>query len=240
MGLLNSEPAGRPTAPQVRALLTQATHAIPTTGPTAQVWSLPNPTHPGAGRPRNRRTMAIVLAVVLAVVMGTAGWFGHSLFASTSDSGASGTIQKTMTYGEGGQLPVFEISFYATHSCMAQLPVDQRQYKNADQVDCVKKEHVAEIYDEIRTDFKGPDKSKGTAGAAYPGDYLAKFADSACSLTFNSDQVKKPGKEMNYVAIIPSQQAWNDPDGAQRSISCVAWTKDGSTVTGSILPSTDN
>jgi serine/threonine protein kinase len=238
MGLLNSEPTGRPTAPQVRALLTQATHAIPTTAPTAQVWSLPNPTQPGAGQPRNRRTMAIVLAVVLAVVMATAGWFGHSLFTSTSDS-ASGSIQPTLTYGDGGNLPVFDVYFSATQTCMQQPPADKRQYKSADRVDC-KESHTTEVFDEFKTGFKTPNKSKNTPGAAYPGAALVKYAESGCTLTFNSDALKKDRPAMNFMAVIPSEQAWNDPDSPQRSLLCLAWTKDGSSVTGSILPKEDS
>jgi serine/threonine protein kinase len=235
MGLLNSEPAGRPTAPQVRALLGQATQALPNTGPTASVWPVPNATQPQ--QPKNRRPVVIALAVVVALVLLTAGWFGHVLLGSGSSaaSGSTSGAQPTMTYGEGGVLPVFEPYFNAQHTCMVQPPENQRQYTNSDQIDCLLKSHTTEVYAELRTDFKTPDKDKNTPGSPYPGDFLAKYGESGCALIFNSDKVKVT-TPMYFAAVIPSPAAWTKVSSPQRTINCVAWTKDGSSVTGSIVP----
>ncbi len=242
MGLLNSEPAGRPTAPQLRALLNQATHAMPNTGPTAQVgWNpqLP-PTQPNGAPPKRNRTMAIVLVVLVGLVMATAGWFGRDLFTSTGGSGATAAIQPTLTYGDGGNIPVWDIYFSGGETCMEEPPADKRQYKSADKVECVGKQHTTEVFDEIRSNLKTPEKAKNTKGAAYNGETLARFAEEACTMSFNSGLLKSDKDKMKYMAAIPSEQSWNDSTQPARSIYCLAWTKDNSKVTGSILPKDDS
>jgi eukaryotic-like serine/threonine-protein kinase len=238
MGLLNSEPAGRPTASQVRVLLGQATQVGPTTGPTAQVWPQQPATQVhGKQMSKGKRATAIVLVVVLAVAMLTAGWFGRDLFpASGASASGNAKLQPTMTYGEGGDMPVFDVSFSERKSCLKEVPAVQSQLKYDDKVDCLEKPHKAEIFYEFKTGFRTPKKDKNIAGAAYPpGDSLAKYAESTCTVLIVSDEVKKD-RALSYVAVIPSSQAWNDAEAPQRSFSCIAWPSDGSEVTGSILP----
>jgi eukaryotic-like serine/threonine-protein kinase len=231
MGLLNSNPDGRPTAPQVRALLGQATQVAMNTGPTAQTWA-PNPTQPSNPTPKSRRVLAIVMVVVLAAGMLTAGWFGRGLL--TSGSGSSNQ-QPTMTYGEGGNIPVLEVYFSAGKSCMNKPPADKLQYESADLVECTKESHGAEMFAEFKTGLSTPDKEKNTTGAGYPTDgSLAKYAEASCTMQFSSSDIKKD-KTMNYVALIPSQQVWADKSSPPRSIFCVAWPTDGSAMSGTIV-----
>jgi hypothetical protein len=238
MGLLNSEPAGRPTAPQVRSLLSQATQQIPVTGPTTPNWPERVPTQAAGPAPKKRGPIAIVLAAVLGVVLLLAGWFGHSLLTggSASDTPGGGQgLQPTMTFGLGGNIPVFDIYLNARHSCVAAPPKEQAQYKSADVLDCVKVPHKAEIFAEVESGwFKKA--GNGKPAADYPGAALAKYAEAGCTVKFASNQVIKK-TSMNYLALIPSQQAWADPDTPWRAIYCVAWNADGSDQTGSILPS---
>jgi hypothetical protein len=236
MGLLNAEPAGRPTAPQVRALLSQATQAGPNTGPTAQVWPQQHATQLTSPPVKRRRGRAIAMVVVLAVAMLTAGWFGRDLFAAgPANASDSGSMQPTMTYGVGGMLPVFDVYFNARSSCLEQPPKDQSQYKSQDAFDC-KKDHAAEVFAEAESGwFSKPDKTNKKPGVAYPpGETLAKYAEAACTVKFQADVITK-AKPMKYVALIPSKSAWTDTDPA-RAMYCIAWNSDGSAMDGSILP----
>nr|CEL16834.1 serine/threonine protein kinase [Kibdelosporangium sp. MJ126-NF4]CTQ91938.1 serine/threonine protein kinase [Kibdelosporangium sp. MJ126-NF4] len=235
MGLLNSNPDGRPTAPQVRALLGQATQVAMNTGPTAQVLpQLPGSTMP-TGQAKSRRPQVIALAVVLAVVMLTAGWFGRGLFATTAAAGDNGKLQPTLTYGNGGNIPVLELYFNAGQSCLATPPADKVQYDEI--LDCQKKEHGAEVFAEYKTGMRLADKDKGTPAATYPADgALAKFAESSCAMYYASNAVVKGDKPMNVMALVPSQQAWESAKSPQRAIYCVAWPQDNTTMTGSIVP----
>ncbi|TCO56714.1 serine/threonine-protein kinase [Actinocrispum wychmicini] len=239
MGLLNSEPAGRPTAPQVRALLGQATQAIPNTGPTSPAMWTPNPTTQPGGPAKSRKPPRLVLAAVAGVVLLAAGWFGHVLLSGTTTDTPT-NAQTSMTYGEGGAIPVFEPYFSARQSCLAKAPADQSQYKNADQIDCLTKPHTTELYGEVKVDFKQPNKSQNKPGAGYPGEFLRKFGEAGCALIFNSDKIGPDKQKMTFIALIPTTQAWSDPDGAARTIPCLATTKDKSTVTGSIVVKDDS
>jgi eukaryotic-like serine/threonine-protein kinase len=239
MGLLNSEPAGRPTAPQVRALLGQATQALPNTGPTAPAVWTPNATHLTA-QPQGRKPLTIVLAAVLAVVMLAVGWFGHVLLAGDSGSAAADTnMQPTLTYGVGGSVPVFDVSFYDGHSCLKQVPKAQDQFRSSDVVDCQKvATHQAEVFEEATFDFfSRPAKDSSDPDPQYPaGDTLTKLAESVCTVHFGSDTLNKKKATMSYMALVPSQSGWNDADSPLRKTYCVAWNTDGSASSGSILP----
>ncbi|WP_037255035.1 serine/threonine-protein kinase [Kibdelosporangium aridum] len=233
MGLLNSNPDGRPTAPQVRALLGQATQVAMNTGPTAPVWSQ----QPGATQPatpsKGRRGLAIGLVVVLAAAMLTAGWFGRGLFGTAS--AGSGKLQPTLTYGVGGNIPVFDVYFNAGNSCLNAPPADKVQYDAT--VDCTKEEHRAEVFMEYKTGMRNGDKDKNIAPAGYPADEaLNRYAESACAMFYTSNEVLKSDKTMNVLAVIPSKQAWDSEKSPQRSIYCIAWPTDNSTMTGSIVP----
>jgi serine/threonine protein kinase len=239
MGLLNSEPAGRPTAPQVRSLLAQATLAIPNTGPTTPTWT-PTPTQ--AAPPAKRGPLAIVVAAVVGVILLAAGWFGHQLLTSSgthSDTPAADpNFQPAMTYGQNGTIPVFEPSFYAQNSCLPRVPAPQAQFKNGDQLDCSKKTHVAEVYGELKLgDFRSGSASGGKKSAAYPAG-LTQFGDAGCAMLFKSDKIKAD-RPMKYVALVPTQETWLQDNGA-RTIECVAWTVDGSSYPGSIVVKDDD
>jgi eukaryotic-like serine/threonine-protein kinase len=234
MGLLNSNPDGRPTAPQVRALLGQATQVAMNTGPTAQTWA-PNPTQPGTTAPKGRRAVAIVMVVVLAAAMLTAGWFGRGLLTS----GGSNDQQAPMTYGEGGNIPVLELYFSAGKSCLNKPPADKLQYESGDIVDCQKESHGAEVFAEFKTGLSTPDKEKNTDGAGYPASSLAEYGKAACAMQFSTSDVKQVTR-MTYIALIPSPQVWADKSSPPRSIFCVAWPTDGSTMTGTIVANADS
>jgi serine/threonine protein kinase len=236
MGLLNGNPEGRPTASQVRALLGQATQVAMNTGPTAQTWA-PNPVQPGSPTPKSRRILAIVMVVVLAAAMLTAGWFGRGLL--TSGTGDGGNQQTPMTYGEGGNIPVLELYFNSGNSCLNKPPADKLQYESSDIVDCQKESHGAEVFAEFKTGLSTPDKEKNTTGAGYPAASLAEYGKASCTLQFSSSDVKKD-KSMTYIALIPSQQVWADKSSPPRSIFCVAWPTDGSSMSGTIVADADS
>ncbi|ALG12898.1 serine/threonine-protein kinase [Kibdelosporangium phytohabitans] len=235
MGLLNSNPDGRPTAPQVRALLGQATQVAMNTGPTAPVWSpQAQPPSTRTQQPKGRRPLAIALVAVLAVVMLTAGWFGRGLFTSSAAAGDKGTLQPTLTYGVGGNIPVFEVYFNAGQTCLATPPADKVQYDEV--LDCTKKDHAAEVFMEFKTGMKTADKEKGKPGTGYPADgALQRFAESSCAMFYASDEVVKGDKAMNVTAVIPSPDAWV-AKSPQRSIYCIASPQDGGAMSGSIVP----
>jgi hypothetical protein len=241
MGLLNVAPEGRPTAAQVRGLLNQALQLGPSTGghTTAQIHPGYNaPTHVVRAPSKGKRAAAIAGAAVLAAGLLTAGWFGRDLFAE-SGSGANrgGELQTTFTYGEGGNIPVFDVYFNARHTCLKAPLADTNVIKSSDAVDCEKIAHGAEVFAEPES-LKKPGKDEKAIG--YPPDEsLDRYAESACTVAFKSDQVTK-GKQMNYRALVPSVKAWNDADAPARELYCVAWNADGSDMSlGSILPKTD-
>ncbi|MCE7007563.1 serine/threonine protein kinase [Kibdelosporangium philippinense] len=232
MGLLNSNPDGRPTAPQVRALLGQATQVAMNTGPTAPVWTQQPTSTQTSKPPKGRRALAIGLVVVLAAAMLAAGWFGRDLFGTAAASG--GELQPTLTYGVGGNIPVFDVYFNRGKSCLDARPADKVQYDAV--VDCAKEEHQAEVFMEYKTLMKIAEKEKNTPAAAYPADNaLDRYAESSCSMFYNSNEVLK-NKAMNVMAVIPSKQAWEAEKAPQRSIYCIAWPADNSAMTGSIVP----
>jgi tRNA A-37 threonylcarbamoyl transferase component Bud32 len=242
MGLLNSEPAGRPTAPQVRSLLTQATQAIPTTGPTTPAWT-PTPVQNTAA-PAKRGPVTIVVAALAGVVLLAAGWFGHVLLGPGSATTTTNTGQKlSMTYGEAGEIPVFDVYFSPRNSCLGQIPAPTRLFKSSENVDCETKPHLAEVFGEVKVDIRTANQAKGRLDPPYQGDALARYGQDGCALIFNSpDKVAKPAKPLTYVALVPTQQAWTDPTGSgARTIPCVAWNQDSSPMDpGSIVPKPDS
>ena len=69
---------------------------------------------------------------------------------------------------------------------------------------------------------------------------MQRFAESSCAMFYASDEVVKGDKKMNVMALVPSQEAWEAAKQPQRSIYCLAWPRDGSTTSGSIVPDEDS
>jgi hypothetical protein len=180
--------------------------------------------------------VALVMVVVLAAGMLTAGWFGRGLFGTGT---AGNDQQQPMTYGEGGNIPVLELYFNAGKSCLNKPPADKLQYESGDIVDCQKESHGAEVFAEFKTGLSTPDKEKNTEGANYPAASLAEYGKAACAMQFSTSDVKQV-TAMTYIALIPSQQVWADKSSPPRSIFCVAWPTDGSTMTGTIVANADS
>ncbi|MFC0108847.1 hypothetical protein [Kibdelosporangium aridum] len=148
---------------------------------------------------------------------------------------AAGKLQPTLTYGVGGNIPVFDVYFNAGNSCLNVPPADKVQYDAT--VDCTKEEHRAEVFMEYKTGMRNGDKDKNIPPAGYPADEaLNRYAESSCAMFYNSNEVLKSGKTMNVMAVIPSKEAWDSEKSPQRSIYCIAWPADNSTMTGSIVP----
>src|SRR5262249_9575862 len=101
--------------------------------------------------------------------------------------------------------------------------------------------HVAEVYGEVKVDFRTASASNHRADAAYPGADLTQFGVAGCTMIFNSKDKVHTTRPMNFAALVPAPQAWTDPNGSgARTVPCVAWNQDNTQGTGSIVVKDDN
>ncbi len=234
MGLLNNVPQARLSAAQVRGLLAQATQTPPTGTrtvvnpggyhhggtamypPPGATQLATGPHRPGSAEAKRWRVVErwLIVALVVVLVVGAAlgGWFGgRALLAA--EAPVDPAKRDSMTYGEGGDIPVFELSDGACPTARLQAG---RSYPSDSNSAC-EDPHEFEV---VSADFFGSDDLD------YPGDDLRAFAESACALIFASDLVAASDKErtLSYVTLMPVKQSWDDAADAgdgDRTIYCL-------------------
>jgi len=243
MGLLIASPPARLATHQVRGLLAKASPADATTPVrgTATRWA-PGPTAPigppgaGTGRRRGRgRALAAVLGVVALVAGLAGGWFGHAWVADPRPS----NMDRTFSYGPGGDIPVFDYSG-SSNTCFDGKLEPNHSYGEDSSKECDER-HDIEAFDNRET-FKTSTSSEQDGNRrpviGYPGkEALARYAESHCAMSFASTWLKvPPSPEIRFRALVPSEALWNESqaaaqksssDDSKRLFYCVAYRADG-------------
>jgi hypothetical protein len=216
-GLLQRAPQARLTGPQAAALLTSpggtTTTVLPDSGPATA------PLTPGVA-PRRRRGWWIAAALVVGLVLGWAVGIGQAR--------TTGPDVSTLTYGEGGDVPVFGVT---SRACLPGQLAPGRAFPSGSVVSC-DAPHDLEVFqtlDPFGTQFALP----------YPGTrQLSAYAGAACRLVFDSAVITGADKDrLDVTALVPSQTAFgirsSSDSFAERDVICVLSSADGSQLTGS-------
>ena len=213
-GLLQRAPHARLTGPPAAAMLASSgdTTAVlpdrePSTAPLAAVG------------PRRRRRWWVAGALVVGLVL---GWAAGSL-----EGRVGGPTVTVLSYGEGGDVPVFDVT---SQACLPGELAPGRAFPSGSVVSCDGPHdlEVFETFDPFGTQRELP----------YPAaPELRAYASSACRLVFDSAVVTGPDKaRLEVAALVPSQTAFgtraSSDSFAQRDVICLLRTMDGSQLTG--------
>lgn len=178
---------------------------------------------------KRNRILALVGAVVIAAAAFTGGIYAHKAFTAPGGSGG-----QALTYGEGGEVPVFGLS---ENACGNGAVAPTKQLDSDVREEC-DKPHDFEVFDAAET----LPVSSSLPDAAYPGvEALKSLGVARCELTLNSQWVKD-GDTLKLTTLVPTESAWRKDknDSAERRIYCVASKKDGSQLDGTISAKKDN
>ncbi|MDT7781986.1 MAG: eukaryotic-like serine/threonine-protein kinase [Pseudonocardiales bacterium] len=230
-GLLIADPNARLSGPQARAMLGSiGNQPTPPTGiPPAQTQQYQQTAAVDPAKKKRNRIIALVGAVAIAALAFTGGIYTHSWFTSPTGSSSA-----ALTYGEGGEIPVFGLS---ENVCGNGQVAPTKQLDSDTREEC-DKPHDFEVFDVTET---LPVQSS-LPDATYPGaEVLKNFGVSRCELTLKSAWIKD-GAKLKLSTLVPTDSAWKKDknDNAQRRIYCVASKKDGSQLDGTISAKKDN
>lgn len=252
MGLLVVNPAGRLTSAQAHGLLARAVERpAPTTAPpgggtlvagppsTAR-YDGPPPTLRGEGPPVTARSGGRTGLVVVAAIVVLAAAFAGGVVAdrALSTSGRPGNWVAPLTYGSGGQIPLFGLD---SGQCDSGQIRAGRRFPSETVVDCGQP-HDFEVFGEVAYDTD--------AKIGYPGyDELAADAQSSCTIDFDNKQISVPDRAsaLKYTAVVPSAKSWgadrstddSDSDDADRSIYCILYRSDNTQLSHPVATPTD-
>jgi hypothetical protein len=222
-GLLQRDPAARLTGPQAAALL-----AVPGAAPAADP-----PTAPVGERlvapGRRRPGRAVLLALALGLVAGLAGGAAAGFALARADD----PDVRTLSYGDGGEVPVYEVAF---EYCLGTTPAPDTQVVSSATVPC-EDPHPAEVFGVV-------DTFASDEAVLYP-EGLAEFAARACALRFSSNAVVGDKSELAVLALYPTEAVFGRDEGSldapnftQREVYCVLTRADGGQLQGSRLAET--
>ncbi|QJY46571.1 serine/threonine-protein kinase [Pseudonocardia broussonetiae] len=213
-GLLQRSPQARLTGVQAEALLASPGGA----SPPPDV-----PTTPLTAPARSRRPwlIAVGVALVAGLVGGLVGGFA---LARAGDPDV-----RTLTYGEGGDVPVYDVAYLY---CLQVRPDPGVLITSSATVDC-DAPHAAEVFAVV--------ESFGTQEVLpYPAR-LPEFAAAACAMRFDSGLLAdRDGVQVT--ALLPAEAEFRRDGGSgsfqDRDVFCLLTTTDGSQLTGSRLTPT--
>jgi serine/threonine protein kinase len=230
-GLLIADPNARLSGPQARAMLASiGNQPTPPTGIPPQATQQYQQTQAvDPAKKKRNRIIALVSAVVIAAAAFTGGIFTHRAFSAPGGSGS-----QALTYGEGGQVPVFGL--YENTCGIGE--VAPAKLLNSDSREECDKPHDFEVFDVIDT---LPVQSN-LPDTAYPGlESLTSLGVSRCEMTLKSEWIKD-GAKLKLTTLVPGENAWRKDKGgnADRKIWCLAAAKDGSKLDSSISAKKDN
>jgi serine/threonine protein kinase len=230
-GLLIADPNARLSGPQARAMLGSiGNQPTPPTGiPPAQTQQYQQTSAADPAKKKRNRVLALVAAVAIAALAFTGGIYVHSWFTAPGGSGS-----QALTYGEGGEIPVFGLS---ENVCGNGQVAPTKQLDSESREDC-DKPHDFEVFDVAET----LPLQSNLPDAVYPGaDALKTLGVSRCELTLKSSWIKDGGK-LKLITLIPTEAAWKKDKNAnaQRRIYCVASKKDSSQLDGTISAKKDS
>lgn len=250
LGLLISTPEARLSAPQMRAMLAQATtqgtgfpgdQTTPVRG--TALYHAPGATQ-GVRRGRAGRIGLIALAIVMLAGGLVGGWFANPLL--TGGGFPPANMEPAMTYGDGGEILEFVLSS-GSNTCFVGKLEPNRSFRDSASNDCTEL-HDIEVFDyreTVKTTTESDKSSYERPVFAYPGeDTLARIADSHCAMSFGSERVKlaqgDKASELRFRALIPTRQFWeksqqeaetSSSDDSKRVFYCVTWRTDGRQMT---------
>lgn len=211
-GLLQRLPEARLGGMQAAALLAaQSTTPMPAYGGEATTAPIPAP-----ARPR-RRWVWPVVALALGLVVGV---LGTLLLRPTAPT------VPVMTYGAGGDLPVFGVT---SAYCLPGALAPGRSYPSGTYVSC-DDPHDLEVFGVLAPFDTQRD-------LPYPGaDDLGAYARASCTLLFDSALVDGADKaRLQVVGLIPTAASFAakaSSSFAGRSVICVLRAADNSQLTG--------
>ncbi|MET1071873.1 MAG: serine/threonine-protein kinase, partial [Umezawaea sp.] len=225
-GLLMPDPKARLNGPQARAMLErQAANPTPPHGFSPTQASTMH--YQNAPRPKTsqaRRIALVAAAVIAAAAVFTGGIYAHKWIATPS-AGASAV--KTLTYGENGEVPVFELyEGYCADGKFAQAA----QFDSGSAVnDC--NGHDVQVY---------ADSSAlgDSAKTGYPGaEALTTYAESFCGMFFDSNRIDYSDKTLlKHGALVPTAKAWKPDKGSgKHNVFCLVWREDGQKLEKSVI-----
>ncbi|HYQ65870.1 serine/threonine-protein kinase [Actinophytocola sp.] len=228
-GLLNSHPEARPSAPQVRRLLTQATTMPRTRVPTAPVPVVlsGNTQHtPAPVTPRRRWSLPVLaVAVALATAMFAGGYVVHAVTAPDPTAPRAerpAAMAPALTYGSGGDLRQFTWAHRDGGGiCLTGELREGARITDDARVDCAKS-HDTEIFDWL-VFWSKPDADDAEPDIGYPGvTRLTDFTENMCAMMFESEYVSDT-TGLRYRAVVPAEKAWV----TERTVVCVLYDREG-------------
>ncbi|OLF05511.1 hypothetical protein BLA60_36125 [Actinophytocola xinjiangensis] len=222
MGLLNTVPAARLSAEQVRGLLAQATYTPPggLTGVTATRLAVgPAATRAiGAPGPPPRRGRLTGLVAGLAVLMFAAGFLTDRFVAGGADGDRPAAMEDTVTFGRDGTLPEFTWGENSVEGrCLNGRIAPGRRISG--NVECTEP-HDLEVYaDDWTMSIPGEDDTFSDVSYPDPEDLYA-YGEKFCTMAFESEFVvgdEAAKEKLRYRAVVPSEKGWSE----YRGVYCV-------------------
>jgi hypothetical protein len=142
--------------------------------------------------------------------------------------GAGGSEVQVLTYGDGGDLPVFDVSIT---SCLQGGLVAGRQFPSGSTVSC-DNPHDLEIFETLNPFDSQRD-------LPYPGRaQFAAYAGSACTLIFGSGVITGTDKSaLEVAALVPSEKEFgkradSSSSYTDRTVICLLRAANGTQLTG--------
>jgi hypothetical protein len=229
MGLLNATPQARLTGQQVRGLLSQV--GTPTGEHTVAhaataMYPAPHSTQraPGPHRPKNKRWRALLgVAVVLLAAAFAGGWFsGRAGLVEPVNDPAKG---ETFTYGEGGDIPEFEVSADSCGGTQLQRGRGVPSSVTCDETHDFEVVYGTELYQSDVMDYPGHDR-------------LVAAGEAACVIAFNDPAyvLADERDKLAYVTLVPTKAAWEDSEAPAQNTLCAVRNRDHNQLTAPVGP----
>jgi eukaryotic-like serine/threonine-protein kinase len=228
-GLLQRDPRARLGGPQAAALLAGSAAGPP----GADTATTPVTRHPDtasatrlAAAPRRRRWWPWLAVAALLLGVAGGGAAGYALFATRAPEAV------TLTYGDRGEVPVFEVS--SSYACTIIAPAAGKGIESNSSVDCDER-HEAERFAVVKLYA-----SNGVFD--YPGEQqLRTVAASTCRFYFDSPLVVGADKSrLEVIALVPSETEFQKDTSTVasyhtyngRDLYCMLRSADGSQLEG--------
>ena len=222
-GLLQRDPRARLAGPQAAALLAGSAPPV-SAGSDADTQPVPRQTAAGSPR-RGRRWLWAVAALLVGLLGG--GLAGYSMARVSQPAAVA------LTYGDGGEVPEFDVS--SSYPCLLLAPAPGRGIGSSSSVSCDER-HEAEL-------FAGSALYSSSTVITYPGAaQLRALGVSTCRFYFDSALVVGSDKSrLEVVALVPSETTFQydsstvpgSPSFGGRDLYCVLRAADGSQLEGS-------